>query len=307
MSHNQLVFGVTLAAVLALCSFLLYRIFFNETNDGVTTASTGLNDGADIEATLKKILSQTATLAPSVAADGSSPAPGTPEQALEVEKLRAEITANQNLITELKTKATGGGGSGDPTPELLAKIKTLEDRLLEYEIIEDDIADLSIYKEENAKLKRELEALKAGSGEVLKNDAAVAAIDAVAAPVDPGQVQTPVSTPVESPAATPETPVPVVAAPEAPAPAPTPAPVAADPGPGSSTTVTSTENVKGSSDVFAEFQGDSNADILAGLGDLDADRMLEEIKDLGEAGGDAGVLDEDVDLEKMAKETSNKG
>jgi hypothetical protein len=304
MSHNQLVFGVLLALILGLCSFLLYRMFFTESAEA-SNQSSGLNDGADIEATLKKILSQTAGIVPTV---GGQPA--TPEQAADIEKLRAEIASNQSLIAELKTKATSAAAAGaDQTPELLAKIKLLEDRLVEYEIIEDDIADLSIYKEENAKLKKELEALKGSTGAVLKNDVAASAIDAVAAaslvssaPVDPGQVKTAVSAPAPE-AAVPEAPkaAPVQAEPVA--------PVAASPEPEpatTSTTTTSTDNVKGSSDVFAEFQGE-DADPLAGLGDLDADRMLEEIKDLGENAADAGVLNEDVDLEKMAKETSGKG
>ncbi|MCJ8277757.1 MAG: hypothetical protein HRT44_14130, partial [Bdellovibrionales bacterium] len=43
-----------------------------------------------------------------------------------------------------------------------SKIDELEARLLEYEIIEDDIADLSLYKAENEKLKTELASLRGG-------------------------------------------------------------------------------------------------------------------------------------------------
>jgi phage shock protein A len=39
------------------------------------------------------------------------------------------------------------------------KIRDLEGKLKEYEIIEDDIADLSHFKEENAKLKKKIEEL----------------------------------------------------------------------------------------------------------------------------------------------------
>ena len=46
------------------------------------------------------------------------------------------------------TSCPGWGGS---SAELLAKIKDLEGKLAEYEIIEDDIADLTFFKEENAK------------------------------------------------------------------------------------------------------------------------------------------------------------
>ncbi len=46
--------------------------------------------------------------------------------------------------------------------ELAGKARDLEARLAEYEIISEDIADLSRYREENDQLKKELEALKAG-------------------------------------------------------------------------------------------------------------------------------------------------
>lgn len=45
---------------------------------------------------------------------------------------------------------------------LQEKITELQARLAEYEIIEDDIADLSMYKEENARLKAEIARLKGG-------------------------------------------------------------------------------------------------------------------------------------------------
>lgn len=310
-THNQLIFGVTLAMVLALSSYLLYRIFFTDSQSETMSA----NDGAQIEETLKKVLAQTSILTgasnsvgsgSSLSTDASAGAGGgggTSSAAAmggpavppaELEKLKAEIAANQNLITELKQKAEQAVKSqmaSDQTPELLAKVKVLENRLAEYEIIEDDIADLSIYKEENAKLKKELELLKASSGPVLKNEAATTAVDSVMAPVP-------------TPAAT-----------SAPAPAPTPAPaVAAAPAQATPTPPASAASAPASApaasvpnDIFSEFQGQEGGDVLAELGDLDADRMLEEIKDLGEAAGaDAGVLDEAVDVDKMAAET-NKG
>ena len=322
IQHNQLVMGVTLAAILLLSSFLLYRIFFHEAK---SENSPHLSDGSEIEETLKKILSQTTVTAAAqgagvAGADGAAKAAMTPEQAQEVEKLRAEVAANQNLIAELKQKANSASAAGsDQTPELLAKIKILEDRLAEYEIIEDDIADLSLYKEENAKLKKELEQLKASSGPVLKNEAATTAVDAVAAAVGSTVDSTLESTMagaamaaelmgVDVPSSKPAPESQPRPQPQSPAePVATSSPAASAPveAPGTSTTVSSNENVQGSSDVFAEFQSaEGETDLLADLGDLDADRMLEEIKDLGDGtSADSKVLDEDVDLEKMANET----
>lgn len=318
MDHNQLVFGVTLAIVLALCAFLLYRIYFSQ--DAAVDVSSGSQSGAEIEATLKKILSQTSGLAP--AAPGATAASGdvsvapvgaaalSPEHIVEVEKLRKEVAANQALVAELKSKAANPSTqfAADQTAELLAKIKILEDRLLEYEIIEDDIADLSLYKEENAKLKRELEALRGGPTEVLKNEEAVAAVD-VAAGVAPAEAVAAAAAPTPPDAAVEpkpsEKPSEEVSAPP---PAESVPPV--DPGQ-VATDVSRPADAPAAApagDVFAEFQGQDSTDALAGLGDLDADKMLEEIKDLGEGGGtDSAVLEEAVDLEKMAKEAAQKG
>src|SRR5690606_29016337 len=57
---------------------------------------------------------------------------------------------------------TAPGVSTEEKDKLDAKIKELQAKLSEYEIISEDIADLSFYKEQNAKLAREVEALKSG-------------------------------------------------------------------------------------------------------------------------------------------------
>jgi hypothetical protein len=86
------------------------------------------------------------------------------------EELTQALSEKEKVITDLKNEiaalqaqpapAKGGGGS----PELESKVKELSDKLSEYEIIEDDIANLSFYKNENIKLKNELEKLKGMSG-----------------------------------------------------------------------------------------------------------------------------------------------
>lgn len=302
MAHNQLVFGILLAAIFGLCAFLLYRLFFEER---VETHSASTSDVGQIEETLKKILSQTTNIAPATGAAGP-----------EVEKMKAELEVSQKMIAELQAK-TDAGGKADNTPELLAKIKILEDRLSEYEIIEDDIADLSVYKEENAKLKKQLEAIKSGQSSPMVEDFAAAVEnapvgtelrgesveEAVAAAEALGAENTGLDDALEAamaemnePAFVPPTPAPAESVASAPQ---------DDHVPTQSTTTSSTDDVPGTEDVFAEFQGDENKDLLSELGDIDADRMLEEIKDLGEGmQADADVLDEEVDLEKMAKESA---
>ena len=60
---------------------------------------------------------------------------------------------------------SAGGQSVDngATAQLQARIAELEERLSEYEIIEDDIADLSHFREENARLLAEVDKLKSGA------------------------------------------------------------------------------------------------------------------------------------------------
>lgn len=120
------------------------------------------------------------------------------ERDTKVQELAREI---DRLTTEVATSKSASGGAGEggggKVAELQTKIEELQARLSEYEIIEDDIADLSLFKEENAQLKSELETLKAqiGSGGV--------APVVVAAPVAAAAVVAAESTspePVEMPA-----------------------------------------------------------------------------------------------------------
>lgn len=81
-----------------------------------------------------------------------------------MEKMMQELSQKNAEIELLKqanieASASASADVGDIS-SYLEKIRDLEGRLAEYEIIEEDIADLSLFKEENTKLKRELEALK---------------------------------------------------------------------------------------------------------------------------------------------------
>lgn len=74
----------------------------------------------------------------------------------EIEKLKSAISAGG--------PSADGGATGDVV-DLKNQLAELQARLAEYEIIEDDIADLSLYKDENIRLKAEVEELN----EKLKN------------------------------------------------------------------------------------------------------------------------------------------
>jgi hypothetical protein len=72
-----------------------------------------------------------------------------------------ELQVKDSEIQNLK-----GGSGNQEKAKLEEKIKDLESRLAEYEIISEDIADLSRYKDENVKLKKEIEMLKSNGGVV---------------------------------------------------------------------------------------------------------------------------------------------
>ncbi len=140
------------------------------------------------------------------AADGDSG--GVRESAAEVAQLRLTLTENQLKIESLQEKleeaekkaqagasgsegaATSGGVSSEALEEntkereaLKAKLKDLEARLAEYEIISEDIADLSRYKEENESLKKELSAKGGGVAAETSGTNAVSAEELVTEPV----------------------------------------------------------------------------------------------------------------------------
>ncbi len=140
----------------------------------------GVPDLSDLEGTLKRVLEQTEVKASSVAMPPGMVAPGGGLDTVAFESMndeeRAEfqttIEQQKNEILQLKSSietiqqeaAQNSGGSGEMSPEIQSKIEELEAKLAEYEIIEDDIADLSMYKEENAQLKAEIEALRNAGG-----------------------------------------------------------------------------------------------------------------------------------------------
>jgi len=133
-----------------------------------------------------------------------------------------------DLESKLASAGAGAAASGD-SKDLLDKISKLESKLAEYEVIEDDLANLKRYQQEVKQLRAQLEALKAGG-------TTIPAVEATAAPV-----ATPVAAPVAAaPTPTPEQPIAeaAIAAPE------TPSPIAA-----AEETVTETQAAEGFADM----------------------------------------------------------
>ena len=229
-----------------------------------------LGAGSPVDvASLSKMIVQTAPAVAAQQTPSSTPAtpPGAAADAGKLKELEAKIQqqhqAMQTLETEKKKIETeltearnasskgsaGGGGNESETAELKKKIKLLEDRLAEYSIIEDDLANLKRLQQENAQLKASLE----GKGIPAPAAAATAAATPVAAAVaepapepapaagaeNPGfeglvdkvEASLQTDTPAAETAAVAPTPAPAAtpAAPETPAPASAQAAPAAEP------------------------------------------------------------------------------
>lgn len=230
MTHNVGFITVTFVVFVVVGLAATYFSFFaRESADGGQPVNINLGP---IEEKLKEILEKQ----PVAAVAGGSGA--SPE---ELEKFNQELTAlkeqlesKDKEIETLKAQPTGGSNSA----ELENQIKDLKARLEEYEVIADDIADLTKYRKENTELKNEIEQLKSGGA---TPSPAAAAAPAPAAPA-------PAPAPVAAPA-----PEPVAAAPAPPPPAPAPEPPApAAPAPAAAPAASSTEDLLGD-DLMAAF------------------------------------------------------
>lgn len=177
VGHSVFLIQILALMILASVSFVLFRSVMAG-KDEIENSGPSLSE---IEKTLRKVLDTTTLKAsePAPSAmirDDDMPPPPvvqsgmTPEQLeahrREVEILRGEIQSRENSLKELQKaleemKAAGANAtSATEFKALEVKVKELQAKLGEYEIIEDDIANLSTYKSENSKLKTELENLR---------------------------------------------------------------------------------------------------------------------------------------------------
>lgn len=198
--YNAAIIETSVALILVSSIYLAYRAFFGPKGvDNFEGAGAGVAGTVQIEKTLQKILDQQQASIKAVGAihEGAMGASaGEPPEELiqELAQVKKALEDKEKQIVVLQEKAAQAAkavqaGTGGPSAQDIAeaasaaaglaekerldyeaKIKELEARLAEYEIISEDIADLSFFKEENARLTKELEALRAGGG-----DAALAA------------------------------------------------------------------------------------------------------------------------------------
>lgn len=306
--YNEKIIYVSVGVVCLLSAVVVWWQVFGK--KGLKTGASSDLDLEQIEETLKKILNQTNTAIQNVpmAADGAGgvatisgivDAAGNPIQ--DVAGIKTELETRAKIIEELKIQVAAASNDTS-SAELLAKIRDLEGKLAEYEIIEDDIADLSLFKDENAKLKKELEGIKRAGPEMVDQFAAAVAeantVQALSALTAEAKVaEEPEALLAESESILESALEPVVSVEVEPE-------VVAEVEPEVAAAIQVEPEAK--ADIFAEFEGEENenmSDPLSALGDIDPDRMLDELKDLNadmELGADS--LDEAPDIDKMANE-----
>lgn len=185
IKHNVLLIEVLVGIILVTIIFLAFRAFFSRAQDELGGTDAGSIEA--IEKSLKKILEST-----TVAAAGPSP-----EALAQMEELKATLAERTRLLEEMQEQLKSGTAAGpaeggaDVVAEkmkLETRMKELEAKLAEYEIISEDIADLSMYKEENSKLKKELDVLKAGGAVAAPAAASAPAPASATAPAEPAPV-----------------------------------------------------------------------------------------------------------------------
>ncbi|MEZ0393297.1 MAG: hypothetical protein ACAH59_13845 [Pseudobdellovibrionaceae bacterium] len=271
MSHNATIIEVLLGLTLLVILFLSIRWFLSTQDSGHEPTSSV--DLSRLEQTLKEWIEKAGQV-PTAAAVGAAGGSEESQKLLsEIANLKTDLQSKQQQIETLNAaaaSATAGpassGLSGEDKSKLEAQLRELQAKLSEYEIISEDIADLSFYKEQNVKLQKELEALKAGGGSATAAAAAPAAAVETAPPPPPAPKPEPeiVGKSVESAA--------VEAAPAV-AEAATPPPAAA-----SETVSTTVDN-----DLMAEFDAavenqkpKTEAEATVDLGQMDMDKMMAE-------------------------------
>lgn len=180
---NELLVGIFIVLFLLTTVLLLVLSVMKDKGGGGEASAAGPGGVAidprslntAIEGALKKALSDR-VVAGAVATVASEPlgaGVGTSDVALQaalsdreakIVALMADLDALKAHMESHSTSSSGGGdGDSGELNALKARVSELQAKLSEYEIIEDDIADLSLFKDENKKLKGEVERLKAAA------------------------------------------------------------------------------------------------------------------------------------------------
>lgn len=209
-AKHELMLGVSITLLLIVTVLMLVRSVMEDRQAEKTSGKAGDLDAKTLntalEGAMKKVLADkgiqgaiagaAVSGSSEIGAGAAALAPETQELKKSLSEKEAKIAALMSDIETLKIAAEkvqptadGGVAPGVDVSALQAKLVELQAKLAEYEIIEDDIADLSMYKEENKKLKTELATLKAAVETAQTQvHAASVSVEAVPRAEDPVQV-----------------------------------------------------------------------------------------------------------------------
>ena len=175
--YNQTIIQALIVVTLIFIVALVFITLFGSKNDDATAGGPQVGLSPELEKSLQKMLenqTKAAVFDFSKAQENKAPSSiatqpdvVSAEVTAQMETLKSEMAAKEKKIQDLNTQLSQA--LSQTTKELKvdssgfdSRIKELEARLAEYDIISEDIADLSRYKDENEKLKSELESLRSG-------------------------------------------------------------------------------------------------------------------------------------------------
>lgn len=201
MKHNTAIIEALIAFSLIFTLIMAVRGFLTAKEPEATESLAGLGD---LEGTLKKILAQASQVS-------AGPSTETSQKLVdEIEALKLNLQEKQKQIEEMKSANAASGAvpgseiSDGEKAKIEGQLKELQAKLSEYEIISEDIADLSLYKEQNAKLQQEVAALKQNQGAPVS----ASAEPSVVAAEEPAVASAPVAAEEPAPAPPPASPPP---------------------------------------------------------------------------------------------------
>jgi galactitol-specific phosphotransferase system IIB component len=160
INHNTAIIVATSVGITLLLLIYSTRSFI-KTHDSSSATAGKSSDLSEIEALLKQVLSKShgvTEAAESVRTDKTQVDQPGADVLAEIKKLQDELTQKQKEIEAAKNQFKGI----DPEEKLKLenRIRELEAKLSEYEIIAEDIADLSRFREENIQLKKKISELE---------------------------------------------------------------------------------------------------------------------------------------------------
>lgn len=171
VDHSHFVIQITIFVIVVLIVVYLFNLIVsgNTSSDRLSK-----KDISELETRIKAVLEQASVLTPkseSGAGDGKANSleegssldqdTGSNDILEQIQTLKQELEEKDLQLQSLKaSSSTDSGLSEEESKNYIEKINALETKLQEYEIIEDEIADLSHFKEENEKLKKQLDSIK---------------------------------------------------------------------------------------------------------------------------------------------------